>query len=411
MKSLLSKEIPVLAESSQGNLRAGERVRQYLLSEFEVSNLADGTRLPSNKEIAKRLKVSSVTVNSTLQELAREGRIRARRGSGTYLVAPEVQDPATLKIVVGVPMQDMHGLDEWVDGILGSMLRSAFRSKPTVTFQGVSQEVWGKDTVVDELLSLRKEVNGLILFPFTLAPHQYPLVDSFEAANKPVIHIHPPEPLATANYVSADYFQSSQKLGEAWAAVGRRRVLVIRNTPERKNIAAQMRQAGLLSGLGTGVGNAISVNVLEMQPDSSVDAVSEAVTDFLSNSLAPDAIFCVTDLMGVGAIRAIRAAGLDVPNDVSVVGGIGMDIVRGFPLRLSHITQPLSQMGESALDLMLRRLAAQGDALPAIIREASFLPGDTTTEAENELLRSAFSTKPRTAPTLHASTTQGQKSL
>lgn len=401
MKLSAPKDVSVLNEGRQrtDGLRASERVRQYLLSEFEVANLAEGTRLPSNKEIAKRLQVSSVTVNSTLQALAREGRIKARRGSGTFLIAPEVHDPMTLKIVVGVPMLDMHGLDEWVDGILGSMLRSAFRAKPTVTFQGVSQEVWGKDTVVDELLSLREEASGLILFPFTLAPHQYHLVDLFEAAQKPVVHIHPPNPLATANYVSADYFLSSQKLGEAWAASGRRRILVVRSAPQRRNVAAQMRQAGLLCGLGSGVGSSILVNIVEIRPGADEEAVCESVTGFLANASPPDAVFCVTDLMGVGSIRALRAVGLEVPGDVSVVGAVGTDIVRGFPLRISHITQPLSLMGESALELMLRRIAIQGGALPAVIREASFLPGDTTTEAENALLQKAFSEIPSPTPT------------
>ena len=265
-------------------MRAGERVRQYLLSEFEVSNLQDGTRLPSNKDIARRLNVSSLTVNSALRQLAREGRIRARRGSGTFLIAPAVSDPESLRLMIGAPIREMQESDEWVEGILGNMLRSSFGLQPPVIFEGLSKEAWGTDSVVGELMSKRDRVSGLILLPFTLAPHQYSLVESFESAGKPVVQIHPPHADATANFVSPDYFHSCQLLGETWAATGRRRVMIVRNNAKFKSVSSRLRHAGLVYGLGSKLGTSITLEELDVMPNSSEQGAYEAMRERLAQS-------------------------------------------------------------------------------------------------------------------------------
>ena len=375
----------------QLKMRAGERVRQYLLSEFEVSNLQDGTRLPSNKDIARRLNVSSLTVNSALRQLAREGRIRARRGSGTFLIAPAVSDPESLRLMIGAPIREMQESDEWVEGILGNMLRSSFGLQPPVIFEGLSKEAWGTDSVVGELMAKRDRVSGLILLPFTLAPHQYSLVESFESAGKPVVQIHPPHVDATANFVSPDYFHSCQLLGETWAATGRRRVMIVRNNTKFKNVSSRLRHAGLVYGLGSKLGTSITLEELDVMPDSNEQGAYEAMRQRLAKPKPPDAVFSANDTMALGTIRALQEAGLHLPDDVSVVAGTGGDITGSAHPHMTRISIPLMQMGNRLLDLLLRRIALKGISLPAEILPSSFLPGDSTRPEENDRLAAAFS--------------------
>jgi len=380
-------------------MRAGERVRHYLLSEFEVSNLQDGTRLPSNKDIARRLNVSSLTVNSALRQLAREGRIRARRGSGTFLIAPAASDPKTMRIMIGAPIREMQEPDEWVDGILGNMLRSSFGLQPPVIFEGLSKEAWGTDSVVEELMAKRDEVRGLILLPFTLAPHQYSLVESFETAGKPVVQIHPPHINATANYVSPDYFHSCQLLGEAWAATGRRRVMIVRNNTKFRNVSSRLRHAGLVYGLGSNLGTSITLEELDVMPGSNEQGAYDAMRQRLGQSQPPDAVFSANDAMALGTIRALKEAGLHLPDDISVVAGTGGDVTGSAHPHMTRISIPLMQMGDRLLDLLLRRIALKGISLPAEILPSSFLPGDTTRPEENEMLAAVFSASRGNLPT------------
>jgi len=68
------------------------------------------------------------------------------------------------------------------------------------------------------------------------------------------------------------------------------------------------------------------------------------------------ALFAYNDISAIGAIRAIREAGLQVPSDVSVVG---FDDIEGAAFHnpsLTTVRQPLRQMGEVAAKTLLARI-------------------------------------------------------
>lgn len=61
-----------------------ERIMQVLRE--EIRRLEPGSRLPTDRELAARFDVSNVTVRSALMQLADEGYVRRRQGSGTYVL-------------------------------------------------------------------------------------------------------------------------------------------------------------------------------------------------------------------------------------------------------------------------------------------------------------------------------------
>jgi LacI family xylobiose transport system transcriptional regulator len=67
----------------------------------------------------------------------------------------------------------------------------------------------------------------------------------------------------------------------------------------------------------------------------------------------PTAVFAGSDLQAVGAIAAARAAGLSVPDDVSIVGYDDIPLARWMSPQLTTVHQPLRKMGESATRLVL----------------------------------------------------------
>ena len=46
----------------------------------------------------------------------------------------------------------------------------------------------------------------------------------------------------------------------------------------------------------------------------------EAALQLVQKKPGPDAIFCVNDLMALGALDSLRDAGFKVPDDVSIIG-------------------------------------------------------------------------------------------
>src|SRR5215469_802101 len=69
------------------------------------------------------------------------------------------------------------------------------------------------------------------------------------------------------------------------------------------------------------------------------------------------AIFCFNDIAAIGAIRALKDAGLSVPGDVSVVGFDDIQSAAYSTPSLTTVRQPLFEMGQRGAQILLERIA------------------------------------------------------
>jgi len=68
------------------------------------------------------------------------------------------------------------------------------------------------------------------------------------------------------------------------------------------------------------------------------------------------AIFCFNDIAAIGAIRALKDAGLSVPGDVSVVGFDDIQSAAYSTPSLTTVRQPLTEMGQRGAQVLLERI-------------------------------------------------------
>jgi DNA-binding LacI/PurR family transcriptional regulator len=73
----------------------------------------------------------------------------------------------------------------------------------------------------------------------------------------------------------------------------------------------------------------------------------------------PTAVFAASDEMAVGAVHAVREAGLRVPEDISVIGIDDHEMAEFF--ELTTVAQPVHEQGQLAAKLLLDALAADAD--------------------------------------------------
>jgi len=66
----------------------------------------------------------------------------------------------------------------------------------------------------------------------------------------------------------------------------------------------------------------------------------------------------VTDVMAVGALAALREAGVRVPEDMSLAGFDDIPVVRELSPPLTTVALPLTEMGERVIALALRTAPA-----------------------------------------------------
>src|SRR3954462_6400569 len=96
-----------MAAPRRGEVPLYQRVRTVLLDRIAVGEYGPGDRLPSEGVLADDLGVHRLTVRRALDELSREGRLRARQGAGTF-VSPR-PEPFAVSIPL-TPEEDFGSL-------------------------------------------------------------------------------------------------------------------------------------------------------------------------------------------------------------------------------------------------------------------------------------------------------------
>jgi LacI family transcriptional regulator, galactose operon repressor len=78
----------------------------------------------------------------------------------------------------------------------------------------------------------------------------------------------------------------------------------------------------------------------------------------------PTALFATNNLVAIGCLRALREAGIRVPEDISVVTFDDLPPAMVFDPFLTVVSQPAYEMGQQATGLLLDRLAGKGESQP-----------------------------------------------
>jgi LacI family transcriptional regulator len=90
----------------------------------------------------------------------------------------------------------------------------------------------------------------------------------------------------------------------------------------------------------------------------SIDGAAAAATELLSRPDRPSALAVGNNMSMIGVMRAIRAIGMRVPEDVALVGFDDFEWADCFEPRLTVIAQPVEEIGRKAAELLVRRIAA-----------------------------------------------------
>lgn len=159
--------------------------------------------------------------------------------------------------------------------------------------------------------------------------------------------------------VTSDNLAGSTHVVQYLAGAGHRRIGLI-GGPAGPSTSAE-RERGFREGI-----NAAGLQVDEALcrcGDFSHSDGHAAMRDLLAMDDPPTAVFCVNDLIAMGAIDGARSIGRRVPDDVWVVGydDIAMSAWEGYDL--TTIRQPITDMAALAVRLLLRRIA-EPDAEP-----------------------------------------------
>jgi LacI family transcriptional regulator len=92
----------------------------------------------------------------------------------------------------------------------------------------------------------------------------------------------------------------------------------------------------------------------------------------------PDGLFCGTDMLAVGAMKALKKIGLNIPNDVAVVGFSNWSVADIYEPSLTTVGQPGYLMGVKSAELIIETLKNPKVSAQKIILETELIIRDSS---------------------------------
>ncbi len=154
--------------------------------------------------------------------------------------------------------------------------------------------------------------------------------------------------------VSVDDMIEARHITQYLMNLGHRDIAIITEAQGRRSVG-HLRLEGYRDAFvrrGIPVNEELIFYVDQNMEHFSIENGYRTTQRILASGKRVTAIFCVTDLLAIGAMRAIADAGLRIPEDISVCGFDGMEIGRFYNPRLTTISQPLDQISKETVKLL-----------------------------------------------------------
>jgi DNA-binding LacI/PurR family transcriptional regulator len=211
--------------------------------------------------------------------------------------------------------------------------------------------------VEDELATIRdlkrRFVDGLILCSIAMGEaHRREL----EQAALPVVVIGRPADGTRVDTVVANSRKGAVEAVAHLHETGRRRIAFVNGPPDTS--PGGSRLLGYRDGVRA-VGLGWDEALVEVADDFTVEP-GRAAAERLLERARPDAIFCANDLLAVGTLSALRAANLDVPGDVAVVGMDDTPLAQHTWPPLTSVDLGSAERARIAAELLLKRIESPG---------------------------------------------------
>ena len=301
------------------------------------------------RDVAKRAQLSVATVSRALNgfdnvsEQARE-RIALAVSELGYVPHAGARSLSLARTgAIGVVLPDLHG--EFFSEIVRGMDRAASEKGYLLLLSNMHA---GSTQAANALRAMRGRVDGLLV----MAPH---LGEEELAAalprGLPVVLINTLGHAGGHSAIHLDNAAGAAAVVEHFSALGRKRLVHIAGPAG--NIDAQERAAATEAAARK---HGMELEIVDGNFEE--DSGAAAVDRLLTSGRGFDAIFAANDNMAIGALEALRKAGVQVPEEVGIAGFDDIPLARH--LGITTVRVRIAELGERALSRLLDGLA-KGD--------------------------------------------------
>lgn len=201
-----------------------------------------------------------------------------------------------------------------------------------------------------------QSVDALVVSPWGLSPAEL----APGPGAPPVVLLGEQDAGGVLDHVTVDSEQAAREATAHLLALGRTRVVAIGDQPHLRNGTAERRAAGYRAALEAVGAPARALAVQRLHRADGASAMRELLDE---PGTHPDAIFCFSDQLALGALHEARRAGLRIPEDLAVVGFDDVEDGRYATPTLTTVSPDKAGIARAAIEVLHQRL--DGDTSPA----------------------------------------------
>jgi DNA-binding LacI/PurR family transcriptional regulator len=214
------------------------------------------------------------------------------------------------------------------------------------------------EACVDRMIE--RNVEGVAVMTFGM---EGPLLERLAERGIPMVFIDRAPATGRSLAIRIDYARGIAQAVAHLAELGHERIAFVSGPPEvhsavarRKAFQAAMKKAKLATPAA-----------LLVIGDHTLDRGTAAAERLLRLASPPTAILCSNDLSAIGAMHAIAAAGLRVPQDVSVVGFDDVRVSEFLIPPLTTVRMSRTEIAHAAVQMLCQLVAGTApEAMPVI---------------------------------------------
>lgn len=347
-----------------------QQIQDYIRHVIAAENMKPGDRIPTEKELMDQFHVSKITVANALTGLANEKLIARVPGKGSF-VAEEAdfssagqsstmpfkgRDGKLATGMIGVIMPTIHDYFaiRLIEGIQEALNHEGYRSMIMLTDGKLEKE---KDAI-KELKALGAE--GLLIFPVDEENYNEEIL-GMKLSGFPFVLIDRYLPGVETHYIAADGRRGTRLAVEHLWELGHRDIAICSDSP-LQTVTVQERIEGYIDALkdkGALINPAHMIT--DFKPLSVLkDAEAHPLYRYIRNRMVT-AYISLNGRLGVQIYQMAKQAGLNVPEDVSIVSfDDPTSIVEEFSI-FTHVKQFEWDMGYQAAGKLLEVLRGHGE--------------------------------------------------
>lgn len=353
-------------------LKIAEALRRDILS----GKWGAGNPFPSERALARRLKVSRPTIHLAIQQLQVDGLLSSRLGAGTFLTSKARGAGGRIGLIIpGISHEEIF------PPICSELANIAQTSGYALMLGDISSKKPAERAAKAKQLAeeyAAQGVAGVIFQPLELVSGatriNQEIVSTFENAHIPVVlldyDVVPPPDRSELDLVGIDNFDAGRRVALHLVAAGARRLAFLMRA--NWGVSVRDRYAGV-KYVATETGCAAGRFKIVAEPHD-----KDFFRSLFAEASPPDAIVCGNDVAAAKLMATLRAIGKRVPRDVMLVGFDDVQVATAVAPQLTTVHQPCADLARTVFDFLLRRIANQGQtplkvllAAPLVLRAST----------------------------------------